>query len=198
MVSIVIPAHNEERTIGRLLILLTLHGSSQRCEIIVVCNGCTDRTADIARATSPEVRVIEIVEPSKKLALRIGDIHASHFPRLFIDADVEIGSADVERLIRALSETTLAAAPTRSVPRGGVSWPVRYYYDVWERLPQVRNGLFGRGVIALSEDGNKRVQALPQVMSDDLAMSEAFSPINERSSTTPLWSSIRQRQSRTC
>jgi hypothetical protein len=53
---------------------------------------------------------------------------------------------------------------------------VRAYYDVWEQRPQVRTALFGRGVLALSEEGQRRVSALPQVMSDDLAMSEAFAP----------------------
>jgi hypothetical protein len=38
----------------------------------------------------------------------------------------------------------------------------------------VREGLFGRGVVALSEDGQRRVDALPSLMSDDLAMSEVF------------------------
>jgi glycosyltransferase involved in cell wall biosynthesis len=181
MASIVIPAHDEERTILRLLDALADPSSSQLFEIIVVCNGCTDRTADIAREHSPAVQVIEIDQPSKKLALRTGDLHAGFFPRVFIDADVEIASSDVERLVQCLApEGILASAPTRLIPRDGVSWLVRSYYDVWERLPQVRGGLFGRGVIALSERGNERVQQLPQVMSDDLAMSEAFSADERR------------------
>jgi hypothetical protein len=51
-----------------------------------------------------------------------------------------------------------------------------WYYDVWERLPQVRAGLFGRGVIVLSEEGFQRVRKLPRYISDDLAYSEAFGP----------------------
>ncbi len=60
------------------------------------------------------------------------------------------------------------------VPLEQSSWPVRSYYRVWERLPQVRHGLFGRGAVALSAEGQRRVDALPHVMSDDLAVSEAF------------------------
>lgn len=56
---------------------------------------------------------------------------------------------------------------------------MRWYYDVWQRLPQVREGLFGRGMIVLSPEGHERVRALPQVMSDDLAMSESFARTNE-------------------
>jgi hypothetical protein len=58
----------------------------------------------------------------------------------------------------------------------GVRWPVRWYYDVWGRLPEVRAGLFGRGVIALSESGHERVATLPPLMSDDLAAALAFEP----------------------
>ncbi len=41
--SIVIPAHNEERVIGRLLRSLTTGVPSGHSDIVVVCNGCTRR-----------------------------------------------------------------------------------------------------------------------------------------------------------
>ena len=49
-ISIVIPAHNEEAVIGRLL--RSLSDRKENDEIIVVCDGCSDRTAEIA-ARSP-------------------------------------------------------------------------------------------------------------------------------------------------
>jgi hypothetical protein len=58
----------------------------------------------------------------------------------------------------------------------GVGWPVRWYYDVWTRLPEVRTGLFGRGVIAVSEAGHQRVASLPPLLSDDLAAALVFGP----------------------
>ena len=39
---------------------------------------------------------------------------------------------------------------------------MRWYYAVWERLPEVRSGLFGRGVIGLSEAGHARMAGLPR------------------------------------
>lgn len=178
--SIVVPAHDEERVIGRLLDGLTSEADC-RFEIIVVCNGCTDRTAAIAGTYGPDVRVIEIDQASKRAALVVGDEEAGAFPRLFVDADVEIDAAAIRHLVDAVGESAvLAAAPGRIVPRLGVSPWVRWYYDVWERLPQVRDGLFGRGVIALSEVGNARVRALPPSMGDDLVASEAFEPAERR------------------
>jgi hypothetical protein len=51
---------------------------------------------------------------------------------------------------------------------------VRWYYQIWERLPVVQEGLFGRGVIALSAEGHARIAALPELMGDDLAASLSF------------------------
>lgn len=177
LASIVIPAHNEERAIARLLRAVTDGSREASFEIIVVCNGCDDRTADFARSAAPSATVVEIEKPSKKEALRVGDGLAQVYPRVFIDADVEIDAADVLRLLRPLKAGNfLASAPIRKIPRTDVKVLVRWYYDVWERLPQVRAGLFGRGVIALTEEANDRVRALPPVMSDDLVVSEAFTP----------------------
>ncbi|MCX4631837.1 MULTISPECIES: glycosyltransferase [unclassified Streptomyces] len=182
MTSIVIPAHNEGRVIGRLLDALLADTPASGPDIVVVCNGCTDDTAAVAGARGPRVRVVEIPTPSKYTALRIGDEHARGFPRLYVDADVEFGAAGVRALALALAAgpELLAAAPGRDIPLSGCAWPVRAYYRVWQRLPAVREGLFGRGVIAVSEPGHARIAALPPLMADDLAASLAFAPEERR------------------
>ncbi|MFJ3905504.1 glycosyltransferase [Streptomyces sp. NPDC090025] len=180
--SIVIPAHNEERTLGRLLDRLLDGAAEGEFDILVVCNGCTDGTAAVAAARGPRVRVVETPVPSKHQALRLGDRHTGTFPRVYVDADVEIGAADVRALAAALTGpgggqgAVQAAAPARVLPMTGCSWRVRAYYRVWQRLPAVREGLFGRGVIALTEEGHARIAALPPLMADDLAASLAFGP----------------------
>ncbi|MEU6310925.1 glycosyltransferase [Streptomyces sp. NPDC047014] len=182
MTSIVIPAHNEGRVIGRLLDELLADTSSPAPDIVVVCNGCTDDTARVAAARGDRVRVVEIPAPSKHTALRTGDEHARGFPRLYVDADVVLGATDVRELTDALAgdPDLLAAAPARLIPLAAAAWPVRAYYRVWQRLPAVREGLFGRGVIAVTEEGHRRIAALPPLMADDLAASLAFAP-GERS-----------------
>ncbi|MQY36714.1 hypothetical protein SRB17_47160 [Streptomyces sp. RB17] len=179
MTSIVIPAHNEARVIGRLLDSLLADSATDETDIVVVCNGCTDDTARIAAARGPRVRVVEIPVPSKHAALRAGDDHARGFPRLYVDADVVITGADVRALTGPLTDDTsgiLATAPERQIPLAACAWRVRAYYQVWQRLPAVREGLFGRGVIAVSKAGQARIAALPPLMADDLAASLAFAP----------------------
>ncbi|MFJ8031730.1 glycosyltransferase [Streptomyces sp. NPDC096032] len=177
MTSIVIPAHNEARVIGRLLDALLTDPSDDATDIVVVCNGCTDDTARIAAERGPRVRVIDIPVPSKHAALRAGDEHAQGFPRVYVDADVVLTASDVRALTGPLRDDTsgvLATAPDRRVPLAGCAWRVRAYYQVWQRLPAVREGLFGRGVIAVSKAGHDRIAALPPLMADDLAASLAF------------------------
>jgi glycosyltransferase involved in cell wall biosynthesis len=179
--SVIIPAHNEARVIGRLLSRLLADAAPGELDVVVVANGCDDDTASVARGFG--VRVIETPVPSKREALRLGDEAATSHPRIYVDGDVELGTADVRALRDALVESApgaLAAAPERALVLRDRPWPVRAYYAVWSRLPAVREGLFGRGVIAVSEEGNRRLMDLPPVMGDDLAASLAFAPAERR------------------
>ncbi|MEW2358221.1 glycosyltransferase family 2 protein [Spirillospora sp. NPDC029432] len=175
--SIVIPAHDEERVLGRLLRGLLESARPGELDIVVVPNGCADATADVAASFGAAVRVVETPEASKAAALRLGDAAARRFPRLYVDADVELRTRDVRALAAALEHPgTLAAAPARRLAMTGRPWPVRAYYAVWTRLPEIRRGLFGRGVIAVGTEGHARLAALPRVTADDLAASLAFAP----------------------
>jgi hypothetical protein len=180
LASVVVPAHNEARGLRANLVKLLVGLPQGALDVVVVCNGCTDDTAAVARSV-PGVRVIEIPEASKTRAVAVGNRATTVFPRFHLDADVTLGGSDLIRMIDALREDgVLAVAPERVVPMDGVSWQVRAFYRVWQALPQVRDGLFGRGVVALSAAGQARVDALPSLMSDDLAISEAFSPHERR------------------
>lgn len=162
--------------LGRLLARLLESAQPGEFDIVVVANGCTDGTAAVATSFGPPVRVVTTQIPSKRAALRLGDRETQGFPRLYVDADVELGTSDVRRLCAAVMDPgILAAAPERRFDMAARGWLVRWYYDVWTRLPEVRRGLFGRGVLAVSEAGYRRIAALPPVLADDLAVSLAFS-----------------------
>jgi Glycosyl transferase family 2 len=177
VVSIVVPAHNEARVIGRLLGPLVWSPIADEMDVIVVANGCTDDTAQVAASFGTPVRVLSIPVASKREALVAGDRAARGFPRVYVDADVELGAEDVRALGDALRRPgTLAAGPARVLALAGRPWVVRWYYAVWARLPEVRSGLFGRGVIGVSEAGHARVASLPPLLADDLAASLVFAP----------------------
>ena len=177
MLSIVIPAHNEAQVIGRLLRQLIPTAGEGEFDIVVVANGCSDNTAEMAGRFGPPVRVLSVPVASKREALAAGNNATKGFPRLYVDADVELGAGDARELARALQRPgVLAASPERTLDLTGRRWPIRWYYDVWNRLPEVRQGLFGRGVIGVSEAGYARIAAMPPVLADDLAASLVFAP----------------------
>lgn len=175
MLTVIVPAHNEGRVIGRLLERLVPGAADGELDILVVANGCTDDTAEVVTAFGPPVRLLTAPVPSKREALATGNEAADGFPRVYLDADVELGADDVWALARALEAPgVLAAAPARELDLARSAWPVRWYYDIWARLPGVEAGLFGRGVIAVTEEGYKRLNDLPPLLADDLAASLAF------------------------
>ena len=177
MVTVIVPAHNEARVVGRLLGQLVSGAGPGELDVIVIANGCTDDTAQVAAGYGPMIRVISIPVPSKREALTAGDQAATGFPRLYVDADVELRASDVRALGTALNRPgILAVAPRRVLALEGRPRLVRWYYEVWSRLPEVRNGLFGRGVIGVSAAGHARVANLPPLLADDLAASLAFAP----------------------
>ncbi|NMD70479.1 glycosyltransferase [Bacillus sp. DNRA2] len=94
LLSIVIPACNEEETISQVI---------QSClqlapfEIIVVANGCTDSTVNIAKNSSPIVKVIQIDSPlGNDVGRAIGADAAQAEVVLFLDADFSIPTAQLE------------------------------------------------------------------------------------------------------
>ncbi|WP_193313027.1 glycosyltransferase [Georgenia subflava] len=177
MVSIIIPAHNEERVLPRLLEALEAGGTSPM-EVVVVANGCTDGTAEVARRAG--TTVIETPVPSKIRALALGDRSATTFPRIYVDGDVVLGRSDVAALCDALGDGVHAVGPTRVLPMEGVPRAVRWYYEIWQRLDGVRSELYGRGVVVVSERGHERLRDWPETMSDDLQMAMSFAPAERR------------------
>ncbi|WP_434318700.1 glycosyltransferase [Leifsonia sp. P73] len=75
--SVVIAAHDEEAVLGACLRSLLSEGV-ERDRIVVVANGCSDRTAEVARDHG--VVVVEREEPGKAAALNAGDAVAHGFP----------------------------------------------------------------------------------------------------------------------
>lgn len=168
MISIIIPAHNEEKVIAATLKELMAGVSSEEAEIIVVCNGCTDNTAGIVASFGGAIQCIETEVASKTHALNLGDAAAGGFPRIYQDADVVLSFDAVRRIAGVLlSGRFLAASPQMQMDLKTASWLVRSYYEVWQQLPYVREGMIGTGVFALSEEGRKRFERFPEVIADD-------------------------------
>lgn len=175
--SIVIPAHNEEQVIGTCLTTLLAGADEGELEIVVVANGCRDRTAERARGVGPGVKVIEVARGSKPLALNTGDQAVSAFPRFFVDADVQVGIDAIRKVVAALgSGDALAAAPRMELDLAGRPWRIRAFYETWSKLHYVTDAHIGSGVYAVSEAGRARFDRFPDIVADDLFVHSLFDP----------------------
>jgi glycosyltransferase involved in cell wall biosynthesis len=182
MTSVIIAAHNEASLIGRCLdALIGQESGNGPPDITVVANGCTDATAALARQYG--ARVVEIDEANKASALNIGDTVASGFPRIYLDADIEVPPGAITALAQALAEAKecLVAVPRRRMEVTARPPAVKAYYAINTRLQAFQNGLFGRGMIAMSERGRARFQVFPTMVADDLFLDSLFAPAEKLS-----------------
>jgi glycosyltransferase involved in cell wall biosynthesis len=174
MTSIIIPAHNEAGRIGENLAVLTDGLPPDEFEVIVVANGCTDSTVEDAKAIAG-VLVLDLPAAGKAGALRAGDHAATHLSRIYLDADVPLSAREAQALARAVTQPGVhAATGRRLVITQGSALAVRGYYAVNRRLPVFNDGLFGRGVIALSAAGRSRFDEFPDLIADDLFLDSLF------------------------
>jgi glycosyltransferase involved in cell wall biosynthesis len=189
VVTVVIPAHDEAAVLARGLTSLLQRADPGEFEVIVVANACTDATAEVARKQG--VRVIETSIPGKPNALRLGDKVASTFPRIYLDADVEVTSDSVRELVRTLGlPGVLATSPVPHYDFTGVRRSARRLHRVHALLMADRRGLAGTGAYCLNEAGHARVAPFPDVISDDGYVHRSFAA-GERVVTTSASSLVR-------
>jgi glycosyltransferase involved in cell wall biosynthesis len=103
LISVIIPAFNEERTMA--LVIERVRNCGLPCEIIVVDDGSTDRTGAMldALAGSADLRVIhQRSNQGKGAALKLGFQLARGNVVLVQDADLEYDPAEYDQLIRPI------------------------------------------------------------------------------------------------
>jgi glycosyltransferase involved in cell wall biosynthesis len=172
--SVVIPAHDEAGVIRRCLDAVFAGFEPGELDVVVVCNGCRDQTATLARSSAHPVRVIELAAASKAAALRAGDAAALAFPRLYLDADVVLDGLAARRVLERLKDGAIAARPPIRYDSRRSSAPVRSYYRARSRVPAVLGSLWGAGVYGLSAAGRSRFAVFPDVVADDLWLDRQF------------------------
>tara|TARA_Y100000310_G_scaffold338626_1_gene428771 strand:- start:67 stop:756 length:690 start_codon:yes stop_codon:yes gene_type:complete len=113
--SIIIPAYNEENYIRK-----TLHSikqqSYQNYEIIVVANGCTDKTEEVVRKREgKKLRLLSLPKPNVSVARNAGALNAQGKILVFLDADTHLEKDSLKKIKEEFKDKH-AAATTRSAP----------------------------------------------------------------------------------
>ena len=175
--SIIIPAYNERKVIGRLLHSLYSGVYSKRFQIVVSCNGCTDNTYDYVKTEFPLIDVINIKRGSKTNAINHAESIVTGYPRLFIDADVIISVDHVMKLIKQASSThlPLLLAPRARIDLKNSSIIVNYYYRTWQKTKFFIIQGFGSGIYVMNRSARSKFKYFPDIIADDGFVREFFS-----------------------
>lgn len=150
-VSIVIPVLNEERYLAACLTsLMALSYPKDRHEILLVDNGSTDRTLEIARGFS-EV-TIRVKENAKVGAVRnYGVQQAQGSVIVFLDSDCVVSEDWLADGVRRLMASPDTIAGGHYLLRNDPSWLEKYWILTSSDSPTPRTSLLG-GCIFIPKD----------------------------------------------
>ncbi len=139
--SLIIPAYNESQRIRATLEAAEdyLNRQDYDYEIVVVDDGSTDDTAEVVRASHPEVR-LDAYFPNrgKGYAVRHGMAMATGAYRLFSDADASTPIEEVERMWPRFDQGADVAIGSRALPDSHVDVHQPWYR---ENMGRAYNGM---------------------------------------------------------
>jgi len=157
--TVIIPASNEARLIPACLGAL-LNSDWTRAapvQIVVVANGCSDNTAQVARDFEPQaqargwdLQVIERAQGGKIGALNAGDAAARGRMRAYLDADVTLSPELLQQLADLLDQPGARYASGR-VAITAQGWVSRGYARIWRQVPFMTACVPGCGLFAVNE-----------------------------------------------
>jgi glycosyltransferase involved in cell wall biosynthesis len=119
--SIIIPAHNEENRLPATLrkVFAFTEAQSYSAQVLVVENGSSDRTFEIARSFQEQysnLKVIREAARGKGLAVRKGMLAAEGIYRFMCDADLSMPITEVNRFLPPQLENFDIAIASREAP----------------------------------------------------------------------------------
>ena len=119
--SLVIPAHNEEKRLPRTLeqVFAFLSTQSYPAEVLVIENGSEDRTLELAQQAAeshPQLRVIRLEGRGKGLAVQKGMLEAAGEYRFFCDADLSMPIEEIDKFLPPALDGFDLAIASREAP----------------------------------------------------------------------------------
>lgn len=121
-VSIIVPAHNEEKLLGDTLrtVAASAAATGEAHEIIVVDDGSTDRTAEVAREHG--ARVVAVHVRHIAAARNAGARDARGQLLVFVDADTLVPAGVLRQALAAWRDGAVGGGAMAAFPDGTARW----------------------------------------------------------------------------
>ena len=138
LLSIIIPAHNEESRLPDTLskVFAFLERQTYQAEVVIVENGSSDRTAQVVEAmvsNHPNLRLLRERARGKGLAVRRGMLEATGAYRFICDADLSMPIEEVNRFLPPTLENVDIAIASREA-RGAIRYGEPFYRHWFGRV----------------------------------------------------------------
>jgi glycosyltransferase involved in cell wall biosynthesis len=150
-ISFLIPAYNEEATIGEVLERIAALGLD--AQVIVVDDGSRDRTAEIAEAAG--ATVIRKANGGKGSALRAGIPLIDGDIAVIQDADMEYDPAEVPKLIKPIEDGVADVVYGSRLSGGMPQRAYLFWHLVGNRFLSLVTGILFNTTISDMETGYK-------------------------------------------
>jgi hypothetical protein len=182
-VCVIIPARDEAATLPRCLRSLLRQEFAGVMRLVIADNGSSDTTVELARTwagrfaeAGHEVCVLHLPYGNKCAALNAADAAAEGLTRIYLDADVELTTANcISEVVATLADggDVLMCCPRMCVAPCD-TWVTRHWGRVWAQLPWVCQDAIGGGFYAVSARGRRRWGRFPDLLSEDAFVQAQF------------------------
>ena len=119
--TVLIPAHNEEKVLSSTVESI-LEAEYPKKEIIIIDDGSTDRTLEIAKSFKKDVKVIHKENGGKASALNHGLLYSKGEIIVIVDADTIVGRKSLKNIAKGLTDEKVAAVAGNIKIRNKVNW----------------------------------------------------------------------------
>lgn len=184
MISIIIPANNEQRMISRCLkAVVASEAMAEPVEIIVAANACHDQTVPEATGWRAQIEargwaltVLDLEQGGKMNAMNRADQIAGGDKRIYLDADVVVDADLLPQIAQALAPEAprYASGAVRIAP--AKTFASRAYRQIYARVPFFTQDVPGCGLFAVNAKGRQRWGEFPDIISDDTFVRLSFAP----------------------
>lgn len=162
LVSLVFSAHNEERVIAeKMRNCAKLNYPAERLEILVGCDGCTDRTAELARGAGlPRARIFEPVRRGGKPEMLNRLVPQAHGAIVVLcDANTMLDAEAIRTLVRHFADPRVGCvsgelrliSPETGSPAESLYWRYEVFLKQFEGRLNMLAGANG-GIFAIRRE----------------------------------------------